>query len=112
MHKNRARLEINMNELGICRDPISDTSISDKKMIEEHNRKLNTYHYSDAVKYLDDNHFHQGFRSSVFNSLETKIRKLQVYLLNQYVAASDEFYSIEEPSKEQMQGKAFWVQPL
>lgn len=101
-----------MNDLGICRDPISDTSISDKKMIEEHNRKLNTFHYSDAVNYLNDNNFHRGFRASVFNSLEDKIKKIQVYLLNKYVAASDELYSVDEPSKEQMQGKAFWVQPL
>lgn len=52
-----------------------------------------------------------GFKASICNAMQNKLREIQIHLLNK-VAAPDEYYSLQEPTEEEMQGKLFWIQPV
>ncbi len=52
-----------------------------------------------------------GFKASICNAMQNKLREIQIHLLNK-TAAPDEYYSLQEPTEEEMQGKLFWIQPV
>ena len=88
--------------------PHSDAGISDNAVLAQHENFIENGKFSNASALLENASFSKGFRASFFNSLQNKIRKLQLYLLNEFVASPDEFYSATE---EEMNGKTIWVQP-
>lgn len=53
----------------------------------------------------------KGFGASICNAMQNKIREIQIYLLNK-TASPDEYYALQEPTEEEMQGKLFWIQPV
>lgn len=67
---------------------------------------------ADDAELLNSNYYEKGFRASLFNSIQNKIRKLEEFLLNEFAAEKDEYYSYEEPDAKQMDGKSFWIQIL
>ncbi len=52
-----------------------------------------------------------GFKASLCNAIQNKLREIQIRLLNKS-AAPDEYYSLQEPTEEEMQEKLFWIQPV
>lgn len=91
--------------------PHSDAGTSDNAVRTQHKNFIENGEFSNASALLENASFSKGFRASFLNSLQNKIRKLQLYLLNEFVASPDEFYSDTEPTEEEMNGKTIWVQP-
>ncbi len=91
-------------------EPHNDMSANDIELINQHSKLIKQNKYNDATTLLNDNKYEKGFRASLFNSIQNKIRALEVYLLNEFIADTDEFYSFIEPTEEQMKDKTFWIQ--
>ena len=91
--------------------PHNDMGAEDTDIVTQHKNLIDSGNYSDATTLLNNNNYQKGFRASLFNSIQNKIRTLQEYLLNELVANEDEFYSYDEPTAEQMDGKTFWIKP-
>ena len=100
-----------MSELTPNFIPYSDVEISDKESIESHNNYVDNGYYEEAITLADSELSGKGFRASFFNAIENKIKEFQVYLLNK-TAAPDEYYSLTEPSDEEMKNKLFWIKPI
>lgn len=100
-----------MNISDFAFKPHSDMDADSQNVIVQHGNEIRKKNYSEAVNILDKNNYKNGFRASLFNDIQSKIRRFQVYLLNEFNAEPDEFYSLTEPTQEQMQGKKFWIQP-
>ena len=100
-----------MEEKDIVFEPRNDMSADDMGIVTQHNNLIKSGNYSDATALLDNNNYQSGFRASLFNSIQNKTHKLQEYLLNEFAADEDEFYSYDEPTAEQMDGKTFWIKP-
>lgn len=99
-----------MNKTDLLFVPHNDLHPDDINIVEQHQNLINNEQFSDATALLDNNDYQKGFRASLFDSIEKKIQQIQIYLLNKYVAEPDEFYSIEEPTEEQMENKTYWIQ--
>lgn len=93
--------------------PHNDMSAEDTGIVTQHKNLIDSGNYSDATTLLDDNNYQKGFRASLFNSIQNKIRTLQEYLLNEFVADEDSYYSYDEPDAEFMEenGYKFWIKP-
>ena len=61
---------------------------------------------------MNDN-LDEKIKKSVLDKIEEKVINLKIKLLNKYIAFSDEYYSLTEPSEELMNElhKTFWIQP-
>lgn len=91
--------------------PHSDMEIDDLETVTRYNSLIKSGRYEDAQKLLLDKGYKKGFVASFLNYLQDKLRQIQIAVLNKN-AAPDEYYSLNEPSEEQMQGKTFWIQPI
>lgn len=100
-----------MSELTPNFTPYSDVEISDEELIESHNNYVDNGYYEEAITLADSALSGKGFRASFFNAIENKIKEFQVYLLNK-TATPDEYYSLTEPTDEEMDGKLFWIKPV
>lgn len=100
-----------MSELTPNFTPYSDVEISDKESIKSHSNYVDNGYYEEAIVLADSKLSGKGFRASFFNAIENKIKEFQVYLLNK-TAAPDEYYSLTEPTEEEMDGKLFWIKPV
>ena len=100
-----------MSELTPNFTPYSDVEISDKESIESHNNYVQDGYYEEAITLADSELSGKGFRASFFNAIENKIKEFQIYLLNK-TALPDEYYSLTEPTEEEMNGKLFWIKPV
>ena len=94
-------------------EPLNDMSAEDIEIVTQHQNLIDAGSYSDATTLLDNNNYKKGFRASLFNSIQNKIRKVQEYLLNEFVADDDTYYSYEEPDADFMNenGFIFWCKP-
>lgn len=99
-----------LNELDTIRIPLSDISLNDQALLEDYRRAIDSAAYSSAVEKLNNAKLEKGLRASVLNVINNRLQKLELFLLN-LTADKDTFYSYEEPSAEQMEGKKFWIQP-
>ena len=102
-----------MEQKDIVFEPHNDMSAEDIEIVNQHKNLINTGNYSDATTLLDNNDYQKGFRASLFNSIQNRLRSVQEYLLNQFVADDDEYYSYEEPTEEFMEENNYiwWIQP-
>lgn len=91
--------------------PWNDTKGSEMPIVNRHTKLIDAGRYSDAVKLLDENNHHSGFRASLFNMLRTRLLTIAEHLLNK-TAEPDEYYSVDEPDPAFMEenGKKFWIQ--
>ena len=100
-----------MNTSDFVFTPHNDMDACNESIVREHSYKVNNQKYSEATIFLDEHNYQDGFRASLFNMIQNKIRKFQTYLLNEFNDDEDSFYSFTEPTPEQMEGKKFWIQP-
>ena len=102
-----------MEQKDIVFEPHNDMSAEDIEIVNQHKNLIGTGNYSDATTLLDNNNYQKGFRASLFNSIQNRLRSVQEYLLNQFVAEDDEYYSYEEPTAEFMEENNYiwWIQP-
>ena len=93
--------------------PHNDMGAEDTDIVTQHKNLIDSGNYSDATTLLNNNNYQKGFRASLFNSIQNKIRTLQEYLLNEFVADEDSYYSYDEPDAEFMEenGYKFWIKP-
>ena len=101
--------------MNIDYEPYSDTTISDKEIVALHENYIAENNYKKAKEIVDNDASmnKKGFRASFFNAIETKIKELQIYLLNKK-ASPDEYYSATEPTMDFMKenGYLFWIKPM
>lgn len=102
-----------MEEKDIKFVPLSDVGANDLDIINEHKNLIDNGNYSDATALLENESFNKGVRASLFNSFQNKLRQLELYFLNEFVANDDEYFSIEEPNETFMEenGYTHWLQP-
>ena len=93
--------------------PHSDTGANDLDIIERHNDLIENGQYDEAVTLLDAEAFEKGVRASLLNSIQNKIRQLQLYLLNEFNPDKETYYSDTEPDTTFMDanGYKFWAKP-
>lgn len=93
--------------------PHNDMGAEDADIVTQHKNLIDSGNYSDATTLLNDNNYQKGFRASLFNSIQNKVRTLQAYLLNKFVADEDSYYSYDEPDAGFMEenGYKFWIKP-
>lgn len=82
--------------------PHSDMSIKDVSIVKEHSNLTKKQQFSDATALLDNQAYDKGFRASLFNSMQNKIKLIQMYLLGK-----EDTFSDTEPTEED---KQFWLQ--
>lgn len=90
-------------------EPHSDMSADDADIVRQHDNFIKKS-FDAAAEFLNQKHYTKGFAASLFHSIQNKIRILELFLLNEFVAEKDEYYSYEEPDEAQMEGRLFWVQ--
>lgn len=100
-----------MKQKDISFVPHSDMDIHDVNTVEQHKNLIARNRFSEAASLLDNANHKKGFRATIFNTLQNKLREIQIYLLNK-TAAPNEYYSLTEPTEEEMEGKTFWLQPI
>ena len=93
--------------------PHNDMGAEDTDIVTQHKNLIDSGNYSEATTLLNNNNYQKGFRASLFNSIQNRLRSVQEYLLNQFVAEDNEYYSYEEPTAEFMEenGYKFWIKP-
>ena len=93
--------------------PHGDIGANELEVVKQHENLIKNNQYSDATTLLNNKNIQKGARASLFNSLKEKIKKLQLYFLNQFVAENEEYYSDIEPTTEFMteNGYKFWIEP-
>lgn len=92
-------------------EPHNDMSADDKDIVTQHDNLIKQNSYDNATAFLNSNNYKKGFRASMFNSIQNKMRKIEEYLLNEFVAGEDEYYKFTEPTDDEMEGKTWWIQP-
>ena len=100
-----------MKQKDISFIPHSDMEAYDVTIVKQHKNLIAQNRFSEAVSLLDHAGHKKGFRAAIFNSIQNKIREIQMYLLNK-TAEPTEYYSLSEPTDEEMAGKTFWLQPV
>ena len=92
-------------------EPHSDMSSDDIELVKQHNDLIKQTSYDNATALLNNSNYNKGFRASLFNSFQNKLRKLEEFLLNEFVADDDTLYKFTEPTAEEMKNKTWWIQP-
>ena len=100
-----------MKQKDISFVPHSDMDIHDVTTVEQHKNLIEQNRFSEAASLLDNTGHKKGFRAAIFNTIQNKLREIQLYLLNK-TAAPNKYYSLTEPTEEEMEGKTFWLQPI
>lgn len=98
-----------MNYQDIIFEPLSDIGAEATDLINEHENLINNNQFSDASTLLESTT--KGFKASLFNLIQERLRALEVYLLNTFVADETEYYSYNEPNVDEMpEGAKFFIQ--
>ena len=94
-------------------EPHSDMSIDDIALVKQHDNLIKQTSYDNATALLNNSNYNKGFRASLLNSFQNKLRKFEEFLLNEFAAEDDEYYSYEEPTAEFMEENNYiwWIQP-
>ena len=86
--------------------PHSDMSVDGKEIVNQHQNLINTNKFSDATTLLNSNNYNKGFRASLFNNMQDKVRMIQEYLLTKEEEIPEEIISSMEPVNSEAQ---FWL---
>lgn len=95
-----------MTEKDIIFTPHSDMCLCDVDLAEQHLKLYQANKLSDATNYLDDNNYSKGFRASLFNNMENKLRMIQEHLLNKEDEAEEIISSTEPTASDNLN---FWL---
>ncbi len=93
--------------------PHSDAGGDEIDVINQHKKLVDNGQFEEATALLETEQFDKGVRASLLNSIQNKIRKLQLYLLNEFSPNQNVYYSDEEPTLEFMEenGYTIWSKP-
>lgn len=80
--------------------PYSDTGANDISIINEHKNLISQNKFNDAVTAAKQ--LGNGFTASFFNGLRARLRAIEVFILNEFIAENGEYYSYNEPNEEEM----------
>jgi len=100
-----------MADLDTTRTPISDLQADDIEILKNYKEDIKNGNISSAVEKLNSANIDRGGRASIFNLLKSKIQELAVYVLN-LTSDQDTYYSIDEPTDEEIGDKIFWIKPF
>ena len=92
-------------------EPHSDMSSDDIELVKQHDDLIKQTSYDNATALLNNSNYNKGFRASLLNSFQNKLRKFEEFLLNEFVADDDTLYKFTEPTAEEMENKTWWIQP-
>lgn len=94
--------------------PHSDIGAKEIDIIKQQEQLIQNGNYSDATTLLDNENVDKGVRASFLNSIQNKVRNLQLYMLNEAEQKQDTYYSDTEPSMDFMDENEylFWSQPF
>lgn len=94
-------------------EPHSDMSAYDIDLVRQHDELIKQDSYDNATALLNNSNYNKGFRASLLNSFQNKLRKFEEFLLNEFVADDDTYYSYDEPTIEFMEENNYtwWIQP-
>ena len=85
--------------------PHSDMSLSDQEIVNQHQNLIKNNQLSDATVLLDNKGYDKGFRASLFNNMQDKVRMIQEHLLTKEAEDKEEIISSTEPTEDY----AFWL---
>ena len=94
-----------MTKEDISFKPHSDMSLSDQTIVNQHQNLIKNNQLSDATALLNNNRYDKGFRASLFNNMQDKVRMIQEHLLTKEEEIKDEVISSTEPTED----CAFWL---
>ncbi len=98
-----------MEYTDISFEPLSDIGVDELDLVAQHNSLLKNNKYSDASALLSRTI--KGFKASLFNLIQERLRKFELFILNSFVAEEGEYYSYNEPNVEEMpDGAIFFIQ--
>lgn len=98
-----------MEYTDIIFEPLSDTGVNELDLINEHNELLKNNKMSEASNLISGTD--KGFKASLFDYIQERLRALEVFILNSFVAEDGEYYSYNEPNTEEMpEGAVFFIQ--
>lgn len=86
--------------------PHSDMSIDDTELVNEYVTLINNGKFDDATALLNSKGYNKGFRASIFNGIQNKIKIVQEYLYEKGKVESNEIITDTEPSNSD---KQFWM---
>ena len=86
--------------------PHSDMSIDGQAIVNQHQNLIKNNQLSDATTLLNNNNYNKGFRASLFNNMQDKVRMIQEYLLTKEEEVKEEEISPTEPTNSEAQ---FWL---
>ena len=86
--------------------PHGDMGIDDLEIVKQHQNLIKNNEFSDATALLKTNGYTKGFRASLFNNMQEKIKIIQEHLLNKEESDSEEVFSSTEPTDS---NKKFWL---
>jgi hypothetical protein len=90
-------------------EPLNDVGANELDIVNEHEQLLNNNDFDDAATLLSSTK--TGFKASLFNYIQERLRALEVFILNEFVAEQGEYYSYNEPNIEEMPEDAvFFIQ--
>ena len=95
-----------MNTEDIRFTPHSDMSIDGRTIVNQHQNLIKNNQLSDATALLNNNNYNKGFRASLFNNMQDKVRMIQEYLLTKEDDVREEEISTTEPTNSEAQ---FWL---
>lgn len=87
--------------------PHSDMSIDDADLVNDYVTLINNGNFDDATALLESKGYEKGFRASIFNEIQNRIRTVQEYLRTKERTESEEIISSTEPNDSD---KQFWIQ--
>lgn len=89
----------------------NDMEYTDKETLESYMTEIESGNCSNAISILDNNLSGKGVRADIINKITDEIKKLECFVLN-LVSDNDVYYSVDEPTDEQMDEKKFWIKPI
>lgn len=85
--------------------PHSDMSVDGQVIVNQHQNLIKNNELSDATTLLNNNNYNKGFRASLFNNIQDKVRMIQEHLLTKEDEKKEEVISSTEPTEDY----AFWL---
>ena len=88
--------------------PHSDMCLDDQTTVNQHQNLIKNNQLSDATALLNNSNYNKGFRASLFNNMQNKVRMIQEYLLDKEPVeiVPDEIVSDTEPTDSEL---TFWL---
>ncbi len=88
-----------MKQKDISFVPHSDMDVYDVNTVEQHKNLIEQNRFSEAALLPDNTGHKKGFRAAIFNTIQNKLREIQLYLLNKTAAPTNTTLSLNQPMR-------------